>query len=99
MGSSGGEAILTSAPTPATVASRAPSNGTEAFMRPLLRRLAGRFMELDRIPVRVLDLDLLPARPDLDLVPEAAVALLQGGHDGVEVVHVQHDPVPAPGLL
>ena len=45
-------------------------------------------VELDRIPVRVLDLDLLATGPHLDLVPEPGAGGPEGVNGVVEAVDV-----------
>jgi len=57
------------------------------------------FEELDGVPVRVEDLNLLAARADLDLVSEGDAAIPEGCDKGREIAHRQHEPVPATGRL
>src|SRR5688500_539693 len=55
--------------------------------------------ELDRVPVGVLDLDLPPAGTGLHFVPEAHSRVLQRVDEGRQVGDLQHNAVPAAGLL
>src|SRR5215831_12774388 len=57
------------------------------------------FVELDGIAIGILDLDLLAAGTDLDLVPESGSCLPERRHRGPQAFDIQHDPVPATGLL
>src|SRR5262245_31581377 len=57
------------------------------------------FTQLDRIAVRVLDLNLTSARTGFHLVAEADPGALESGDTAGEVRDAQHDAVPAAGLL
>src|SRR5262245_56744643 len=61
--------------------------------------LARCLVDLDRVAIRILDLDLLAAGPDLDFVAEARAGSAQPVDQIGEIVDVEHDPVPAAGLL
>ncbi len=60
---------------------------------------AHRLEQLDRVPRRVFDHHLPGAHPGDDLVaePDSRSAQFPGG--GLEVRHLEHEPVPAPGPL
>src|SRR5215831_19798301 len=55
------------------------------------------FEQLDHVPGRVRDQDLLPARAGDDLVAEAHPFGAQPGHLAADVRHDEVDPVPAAG--
>src|SRR5262245_41526904 len=67
------------------------SSGLGLFSRSLV--------ELDRIAVRILELDLLASGPHLDLVAEGRAGGRERRERGVEVADVQDDPVPSAGFL
>jgi hypothetical protein len=60
---------------------------------------ARRFVQLDRVSVGVLELDLAAAGAGLDLVAEPHPGPAQRGDHRLQIVDVQHDPVPAARLL
>src|SRR6185369_3141274 len=61
--------------------------------------LPRRLMKLNRIPVRIFDLDLPPAWSELNVVPEAHGRAPERRDHRIEILYVEHDPVPAPGFL
>jgi hypothetical protein len=58
-----------------------------------------RLVKLDRISVRIFDLDLPAPRPRLHLVPKVGRGGSEGGDDRVQAVDVKDDPVPPAGFL
>ncbi len=56
-------------------------------------------MQLDRVAVGILDLDLLASGPDLDLAAEPGARHLQLLDVRSEIVDVKNDPIPPTGLL
>ena len=65
-------------------------------LNPLLFR---RFVQLDRVAIRIVDQDLPAARPGLDRVAKMRMRPLECGDRGVEIIDVQHDAIPAARLL
>src|SRR3954471_17898203 len=66
-------------------------NRKNSHERLRVARLSRRFEELDRIAVRILDLDLLAARPGLHVVSKTNAGPLQRFDERLEIVHPQHD--------
>src|ERR1044071_1021181 len=62
-------------------------------------RLLRPFVDLDRVAVWIIDLDLLATGPALHGVAKLRAGAAQASDQLVEIVDVEHDPVPAPGLL
>src|SRR5262249_41827592 len=58
-----------------------------------------RFEQLDRIPVRIFDLDLSTSRTSLHLVATPRSGQLQFSDERWRVGNLQDDPIPAAGLL
>jgi|SoiMethySBSTD1v2_1073268.scaffolds.fasta_scaffold852852_2 hypothetical protein len=58
-----------------------------------------RLEQLERVSVRIQQLDLLAAGTGFYLVSEANSGFLQGVHGSGEVGHLQHDAIPATRLL
>lgn len=56
-------------------------------------------MELDRVSVRILDLDLLASGPGLDLAAETGARRFQLVDVRGEIVDVKNDPIRAAGFL
>lgn len=56
-------------------------------------------MEVDRVAIGIVELDLLAAGADLDLVSELRVATPERPDRGIEVVDVEDDPIPSARLL
>src|SRR5919106_5680643 len=78
----------------------APSNAPASCRaKSTTRLLAGCLVELDGVPVGVVNLDLLATRAHLDLVSEQGSCRLERRDCGVDVAHVEHDPVPSAWLL
>jgi hypothetical protein len=69
-------------------------------MRPLDHlQLASRLEQLDRIAVRIFQLDLFAARAYFHLIAKMKPSLLQRLNPRRKIGNVQDHPVPAPGLL
>jgi hypothetical protein len=58
-----------------------------------------RFEELDRIAIRIEDLNLRPTRPGDDVVAQLHTLLSQIRYDVGQVIDSQHQPVPSARLL
>ena len=65
----------------------------------LAAALMGRLEQLDRIPVRILELNLLSAGSDLELVAKAHSAFLQGLNACSKIRHLKNHAIPPAGLL
>ena len=74
---------------------------TQRIRGPSLRSpiLSRGLEQLDRIAIRILDLDLLAARPGLHVVPKTEAGLLQGLDERGKIVDPQHDTVPSARFL
>ena len=64
-----------------------------------IARSASRLEKLDRISIRILDLDLSTARPRLHLVAKSKSGLLEFGDEAWKIRDLQHDSIPAAWLL
>jgi hypothetical protein len=57
------------------------------------------FEQLDRVAVRILDLNLASARASFHLIPEADASILQGRDARLKIRNAQHDTVPTTRFL
>src|SRR5690242_5996103 len=62
--------------------------------RPLPRPSDGCFVQLDGVAVGIGQLHLLAARADPDVSADSHPCVAQPGHVGLQIVDVEHDPVP-----
>src|ERR1044071_2175162 len=69
----------------------APADGDPGLMR--------RLEQLERVSVRIEQLNLLAAGTRLHLVSEANSGSFQCVHGSREIGHLKHDAIPATGLL
>ena len=73
------------------------------FFSPLachvLQDLSSSLEELDRVSVRVLELDLFPARSNFHLISKMKTCFLQSLNPGWKLCDLKHNSVPSTGLL
>jgi len=55
--------------------------------------------QLDRVPVRVKQLHLLPSRAAYDIAPELHATLVKSRHDRREIVHREDETIPSTRML
>ena len=61
--------------------------------------LTRRFEQLDRVSVRILDLNLASAWADFHLIPKVDASILQGRDARLKIRNAKHDTVPTTRFL
>ena len=76
-----------------------PEESVRRLFDPSMHALARRLEQLDRVAVRIFELDLLAAGADFDLVAKAQPSLPQCLHLRGKVHHLEHHAVPSTRFL
>src|SRR5262249_1191421 len=72
---------------------------TAPKMIDLRSSMTSRLEQLNRIAVRILNLNLLAARPYLHFISKMQTLLFQLSHAPGQILHLKKDTIPSTGLL